>query len=440
MHPSALDTIYNYGLLIIEAVWGILADRTKDRRTPMLLGLILLLAATFLLCFMNSVTMLVIGRVFQGMTSSLTWSVGLALVVDTVPSDSLGKYMGWVGIAVSLATLSSPLLGGVVYGKGGYYQVWAMCFAIVGGDIVLRLLVIEKKYAVKWLGDNSADTKPQDTTPQAESIPLDSSVQQPADAEAASQTTHTDNPEDYSTVTKQLNWHRIASLFRNARFLAALWGTVIEASILTAFDSTLPLFVKATFGWNSIGAGLAFLPLILPTFLGPLVGMLCDRIGPRWPTTFGFIFAVPFLVCVRFVTENTMSDKVLLCGLLVGVGISITCCFGPLTAEITWTVEEGVQDQDTKPIAFAYAMYNVAFSAGALIGPLLGGFVNEHRGWPAVGWSLAIVAGVTAVTSAIWVGGPPVWQLRQKTQTQNQTETETNTQTEAETRAAHDRV
>ncbi|TQS33981.1 hypothetical protein Golomagni_05656, partial [Golovinomyces magnicellulatus] len=398
---------FGAAILVSAPVWGILADRTKDRRTPMLLGLILLLGATFLLCFMHNVTMLVLGRVFQGMTSSLTWSVGLALVVDTVPADSIGKYMGWIGIAVSLATLTSPLLGGVVYGKGGYYQVWAMCFAIVAGDIVLRLLVIEKKHAVKWLGEESStaltptdDPKTQGTTQN----PKDTSGQPTTDIEAA------------TTVADHLNWKRIASLFRNGRFLAALWGTVIEATILTAFDSTLPIFVKDTFGWDSIGAGLAFLPLILPTFLGPLVGHLCDRIGPRWPSTFGFFFTIPFLVSMRFVTENTIADKVLLCGLLVGVGISNTCCFGPLTAEITWTVEEGCKDQNTKPIAFAYAMYNVAFSAGALIGPLLGGFVNEHKGWAAVGWTLAIVAGAAGVTTAIWVGGPPLWQIR-KTQT-----------------------
>lgn len=365
----------------------------------MLAGLILLLAATFLLCFMNSVAMLIIGRIFQGMTSSLTWSVGLALVVDTVPADSVGKSMGWVGIAVSLGTLSSPLLGGVVYGKGGYFQVWAMCFAIVAGDIVLRLLVIDKKHAAKWHALENESTGATDSPGEKSAARVPSGTEQ----------TTTTDVEDVAETTNHLSLKSVMSLFLNARFLAALWGTVVEATILTAFDSTIPLTVKSIFGWNSIGAGLIFLPLILPTFLGPLVGQFCDRYGPRWPCTFGFAFSIPFLVCLRFVSKNTMSDKILLCGLLAGIGIGVTCCFGPLTAEITWTVEDGCKGEGARPIALAYAMYNVAFSAGALIGPLLGGFIRDHNGMPTVGWSLAIIVSVTTITSAILVGGPPLW-------------------------------
>ncbi|QPH16608.1 hypothetical protein C2857_001292 [Epichloe festucae Fl1] len=147
---------FGAAILVSAPIWGILADKTNDRRTPMLAGLVLLVSATVLLCFMKNVAMLILGRIFQGMTSALTWSVGLALVVDTVSSERVGQAMGWVGIALSLGTLTSPLLGGIVYGKGGYYEVWVMCFAIIVVDIVFRVLVIEKKDAAKWL--NRTDT------------------------------------------------------------------------------------------------------------------------------------------------------------------------------------------------------------------------------------------------------------------------------------------
>jgi hypothetical protein len=35
----------------------------------------------------------------------------------------------------------------------------------------------------------------------------------------------------------------------------------------------IPLFVKRVFFWNSAGAGIIFLALIIPSFLSPLVGI-----------------------------------------------------------------------------------------------------------------------------------------------------------------------
>ena len=46
---------------------------------------------------------------------------------------------------------------------------------------------------------------------------------------------------------------------------------------MTSFDAVLPLYVKATFGWSSTGAGLIFLAVVLPSLLGPLIGWAADR-------------------------------------------------------------------------------------------------------------------------------------------------------------------
>ena len=401
----------------------------------MLVGLILLAASTFLLCFMNGIPMLLLGRIFQGLTSSLTWSVGLALVTDTVPSDYLGRSMGWVGIAVSLGTLSSPLLGGVVYGKGGYYQVWAMCFALVAGDIILRLVIIEKKHAVKWF---QSDAEPPIKAPGHPLTEMganknpegDTSIERKDAGE--NETIISPNPENETVVDpsqsdpesgnapqpNHLSLKSVMVLFTSTRLLSALWGTAIEGALLTALDSTVPLEVNRIFGWDSIGAGLIFLPLLLPTFLGPVVGIMSDRYGPRWLSTAGFLITVPFLICMRFVTENTLQHKVMLCGMMAGTGLGVTLCFGPLTAEISWAVEEGYKGPGTKPIALAYGLYNVAFSLGTIIGPLLGGFIRDSKGWGTESWSLAILSFVTAIVCALWAGGPPLWKMKSRSRNQ----------------------
>ena len=53
----------------------------------------------------------------------------------------------------------------------------------------------------------------------------------------------------------------------------------------------------------------------------------------------------------------------------------------------------------------AYALFNMAYAAGTLIGPLWAGFVHQEAGWGTMAWSLALLSAVTAVPMAIWTGG-----------------------------------
>lgn len=99
---------------------------------PFMFGLIALAASTILLCIGSTISLLIVGRLFQGISAAVVWVVGLALLVDTVGKESVGLAMGTVSLALSLGIFMAPLLGGVVYDKGGYYAVFAMAFAVVG--------------------------------------------------------------------------------------------------------------------------------------------------------------------------------------------------------------------------------------------------------------------------------------------------------------------
>jgi MFS family permease len=378
------------------AIWGYIADRYQNRKVPMLAGLVSLLAATVVLCLSRTLATFMVGRALQGISAALTWTVGLALVIDSVDEKDVGMACGWVGMGASLGIVAAPLLGGVVYAKGGYLSVFAMCFGLLAVDICLRLAIVEVKEAKRWL-DDAATISPSDvegkaTTPQPMRIDDDS---RPDTAESSKKV----SPSSSSPLGTVIN------LLRKPRFLAALWGTIVHAAIMTSFDSTLPLLTSDLFGWNSIGSGLIFLPVVLPSFLSPLVGAVCDRYGPKWPATFGFFFATPFLVCTRFVTEDTLAHKVMLCGLLSGVGLAVACVFGPLMAEINWAVQSGAEESGVVPVAQAYGLYNMAFSGGTMLGPIMGGLIRDNAGWSTVGWSLGILTFVSAIPQLIWTGG-----------------------------------
>ena len=105
-------------------------------------------------------------------------------------------------------------------------------------------------------------------------------------------------------------------LLKSPRLLAALYGVFVNFTLLACFDAVLPLFVTKTFGWDSLGGGLIFLCVALPSLGAPLAGTVADRYGPRWITVCGFILTAPPLVLLRLVEHNSLSQKVLLCALL----------------------------------------------------------------------------------------------------------------------------
>ncbi|KJZ74937.1 hypothetical protein HIM_05668 [Hirsutella minnesotensis 3608] len=160
-----LLALYNVGLCIGSPVVGFYADYTSSRRLPFLVGLLALAAATLLLCLSNSTALFAIGRTLQGVSAAICWAVGLALLADTF-KDRIGWATGWVNWAMTAAFLFSPIIGGIVYEKAGYYAVYYMGFALIACDIALRLVMIEKKVARRWEAEAAVNDTETTTTPE----------------------------------------------------------------------------------------------------------------------------------------------------------------------------------------------------------------------------------------------------------------------------------
>ncbi len=151
---------------------------------------------------------------------------------------------------------------------------------------------------------------------------------------------------------------------------------------------------------------------MVPGFAAPLVGKLSDRYGARWLSVAGFAISVPPLVCLRFVTSNTMAHKVLLCALLALLGITIlTLATTPLMAEMTYAIEERDAQQpgiwgEKGVYGIAYGLWTTAFALGGTIGSIQAGYVNAGPGWGTATWSVALWAVVGAVVS-LGLGSKP---------------------------------
>jgi hypothetical protein len=269
-----------------------------------------------------------------------------------------------------------------------------MCFGLIGLDIVLRLALIEKKTAAKWDGITVVET-PHDIGGNEGQITVN-------------------NPLSLGAATKMKyrvgNASRVIKLLISQRVLAGLWGALVQALLLTAFEATLPLRVRQIFHWDSLGAGLVFLPAILPTFAAPIIGSLGDKYGSRYFAATGFVLASPLLICLRFVTHDSVTQKIMLLLLLFLLGVANLVGFPPLMAEITYCIVEKEKQHpgvfgEKGAYALAYALFNMAFAGGCLIGPIWGGFVKNKAGWGVLCWTLGLFSAFTAVPTVLWVGG-----------------------------------
>ena len=199
-------------------------------------------------------------------------------------------------------------------------------------------------------------------------------------------------------------------LLRSRRVLAALWACLLQASLQTSFDAVLPLFVRSTFHWDSLGAGLIYLPLVMGFFLGPAIGAVSDKHGARWIATSGFLIACPALILLRLVQYNTLVQKGLLCVLLAIIGFSLALVWTPIMVEIAFAVDAEVQKHPEGffgthgGTAQAYGLTNLAWASGGCIGPLVAGMTVTGASWDVMTLILGCLSILGAIPTAIWTG------------------------------------
>ena len=95
-YVSILLAAYAGASVVMSLPAGYIADKVKTRQAPFLCGLFALLGATIMLALGQSIAVLIVARVLQGISAAFVWTVGLAMVLDTVGPGNLGKVIGSV--------------------------------------------------------------------------------------------------------------------------------------------------------------------------------------------------------------------------------------------------------------------------------------------------------------------------------------------------------
>ena len=323
-------------------------------------------------------------------------------------------------------------MGGALYHSLGYQAVFASAYVIIALDILFRVLMIERppephqliaeRNAIAYEQGKPNASKDYGTfdfvnatasTPNhehAQNSPHDGdapshNISTTINDEASSSTT-----EPTSDDTKNGKSSSVLMLLSSPRMLTALLSSLVLSFEITILETGLPLYIKQVFGFNTRDIGLIVLCSVVPYVLGPAIGVLSERWGYKLIVTLGYAFLSPLWVLLRLVNHQGTDQVVLLCFLIFAKCVALNLALGPAFSEAKAAVDERHDQQTVKAggkraYGMAYALMNMAYALGSLLGPILGSYIIEKLGWANMTLIVGIMFAFCVIPSILFTGG-----------------------------------
>ena len=117
-------SLFLLGMAVSQLVLGTLSDRF-GRRPVMLVGLAVMVVASFAALAATSITGLIIARTLQAFGATVGIVIGRAVIRDLYDRDRAASMIGWVTMAMVVAPMIAPLIGGALDTAFGWHAIFA---------------------------------------------------------------------------------------------------------------------------------------------------------------------------------------------------------------------------------------------------------------------------------------------------------------------------
>lgn len=118
------------GLLLCRPTLGKLSDR-RSRKLVVLIGFAVVTIAPLGYLFATSLPLLLLIRVFHGISVAAYTTGNSALIVDLSPVDKRGEVIGYMSLTTPIGMAIGPAIGGFLQAKFGYTPLFL--FSVVAG-------------------------------------------------------------------------------------------------------------------------------------------------------------------------------------------------------------------------------------------------------------------------------------------------------------------
>ena len=324
---------YTLTLAALILVAGSMGDRLGRRRI-FLVGVVWFAVASILCAAAPSIEVLVTARGLQGIGGALLTPGSLAIISASIDPADRGRAIGiWAGLA-GVTTAIGPLVGGWLVDTVGWRWVFWMNIPLAIGVVVIALRHVPETrgeqsrldfggagLSLAGLAFLTYGLVAQEWTPSIAGVVLLAVF----------------------VLHQRRTPHALVplSLFADRVFTAANICTFAIYGALSAGFLLLVLQLQYVSGYSPLEAGLATIPpTILMLLFSGRAGALGQRIGPRWPLTFGpLIMAVGLLIYLRVDSDPNFVFEVLAGGIVAGIGL--TLLVAPLTTSVLASAPAG---------------------------------------------------------------------------------------------------
>lgn len=304
-------------LLIVSMPSGALSDRV-GRKLPLVGGMALLVGASTLFAFADTLPWLFAARLAQGAADAVTWVVGFALIADLYPASERGRITGIVMMGTSFAFMIGPSIGGWLYELGGIRLPF----------VFVAVLAAAPMLAFAWLDIPSPPTD-------HEPVPISLVLRVPAIALCAA---------------------AVLAISSTVSMMEPVFPLYMSGLHIT------PARIGLVYGAAAVGT----------TLLHPLYGRAADRWGARRMTTIGLTLAGCTLPFVSMVGSFESA---------VPIGMLNAACSSMAITPSLAFMGEATSMAGVESFGVAYGLYNLTWGAGLLGGPAVGGFLFERIGF-----------------------------------------------------------
>lgn len=137
-------------------IWGKLAD-LYSKKTLVQTSLIIFTVASAVAGLSVNVEMLIVCRVFQGLGAGGLTALAQVIIAAMIPPRERGRYAGYIGATFALATVSGPLIGGVLTEHVSWHATFyvGVPFALAAFFVLRRTLnlpVVRRDVHIDYAG------------------------------------------------------------------------------------------------------------------------------------------------------------------------------------------------------------------------------------------------------------------------------------------------
>ncbi|MBH0009588.1 DHA2 family efflux MFS transporter permease subunit [Salinibacterium sp. SWN1162] len=331
-----LSTSFMLTMAVVIPITGFLIQRFTTR-SIFIAAMTLFTAGTLLGAIAPTFAILIVGRVVQASGTAIMLPLLMTTVMTLVPPATRGKTMGNVSIVMSMAPAVGPTVAGLVLAVFDWRWVFIVMIpisvtALILGITKVRNVTDPRKVSIDVLsvilsaiafagliyGLSSLGESASGEVLVAPAIPIVAGAISLA-----------------LFIMRQLKLQKTDSALLDLRtfaasgfavsiglmmvMMAALFGTII----------LLPMFTQDVLGLEPIQSGLLVLPgSLMMGLLGPVVGRLYDKVGPRPLMIPGAIVVSAALWSFTMLSEN--SSPFMVVAIHVPMSIGLAFMFTPL--------------------------------------------------------------------------------------------------------------